>query len=366
LDFTLDEPIDAFTVEAIETVVQEWAACTNAGDQLRAYTLLTDDYAQQGPVGASRDEARTMLATSPVPVSPEAAVSVGSAHDARVFPDGQAGATFATIGVRDPGEALTVFMLFEQPDGRWRIDGMTGVVAPAPTAPVWDYRVVAEYPHDTGAYTQGLVISDGQLFEGTGQWEESELRRVDLETGEVLQSHPLDPELFGEGIVVLADRIYQLTWQAGICFVYDRETFELLETFTYSGEGWGLTTDGERLIMSDGGSRLVFRDPDTFAVLNSVIVQDGGLPVSYLNELEYIDGEVWANIWQTDHIVHIDPATGNVTGWIDLTGLLPSDYPRAEDAEVLNGIAYDSETGRVFVTGKYWPAVFEIELVPPE
>ncbi len=189
---------------------------------------------------------------------------------------------------------------------------------------------------------------------------------MDLETGEVLQAHALDEEYFGEGIAVVGDRIYQLTWQSGVCFVYDRETFEVLETFSYTGEGWGLTTDGERLIMSDGSSRLVFRDPDTFAVLNSVIVQDGGLPVSYLNELEYIDGEVWANIWQTDHIVHIDPATGNVTGWIDLTSLLPSDYPRAEDAEVLNGIAYDSETGRVFVTGKYWPAVFEIELVPPE
>ncbi|MDQ4045306.1 MAG: glutaminyl-peptide cyclotransferase, partial [Chloroflexota bacterium] len=222
------------------------------------------------------------------------------------------------------------------------------------------------YPHDTDAFTQGLVRIDDTLYEGTGQEGESELRRVDLETGEVLQARPLDEELFGEGIVVLGDRIYQLTWQAGICFVYDRETFDLLETFTYSGEGWGLTTDGERLIMSDGSSRLEFRDPETFSVIGHVDVQDGGLPVSYLNELEYIDGEVWANVFTTNRIVRVGPATGNVTGWLDLTGLLPSDHPQAEDADVLNGIAYDAETGQLFVTGKDWPLLFEIELVPPE
>lgn len=235
---------------------------------------------------------------------------------------------------------------------------------PASDVPVWGYRVVAEYQHDTGAYTQGLVLIDGTLYEGTGLTGQSELRRVELETGEVLQARPLDDEYFGEGVAVLGDRIYQLTWQAGVCFVYDRETFELLETFTYPGEGWGLTTDGERLIMSDGSDRIEFRDPETFAVLGSVAVRDGGLPVSNLNELEYIDGEVWANVYQTDRIVRIDPATGNVTGWLDLTGLLPEDHPGAEDAEVLNGIAYEPETGQLLVTGKDWPLLFEIELVP--
>lgn len=234
-----------------------------------------------------------------------------------------------------------------------------------PPAPVWGYRVLETYPHDPNAYTQGLVFIDGTLYEGTGEWGESELRRVDLETGEVLESHPLDDEYFGEGIVVMGDRIYQLTWKAGVAFVYDRETFERLETFTYTGEGWGLTTDGERLIMSDGSDRLVFRDPETFEALGSVEVRDAGQPVTRLNELEYIDGEVWANVYQTDWIARIDPATGDVTGWIDMRGLKPAGDPRWEHVDVLNGIAWDPESGRLLVTGKDWPAMFEIELVPP-
>lgn len=235
---------------------------------------------------------------------------------------------------------------------------------PAP-APVWGFRVVATYPHDPNAYTQGLVFIDGVLYEGTGQWGESELRRVDLDSGSVVQSHKLADEYFGEGIVLLNDRIYQITWKAGIAFVYDRETFEQISSFTYQGEGWGLTTDGDRLIMSDGSNRLTFRDPETFEVLDTVEVQADGQPVPRLNELEYIDGEVWANIYQTDWIVRIDPESGEVVGWLDMRGLKPADDPRWANVDVLNGIAWDADGGRLFVTGKDWPELFEIELVPP-
>ena len=230
-----------------------------------------------------------------------------------------------------------------------------------PTAPVYGYRIVNEYPHDRTAFTQGLVYADGDLYEGTGRYGESTLRRVDLESGDVLQSYALDPRHFGEGIAVLGDRIYQLTWQTKTAFVYDRETFAPLGTFGYPTEGWGLTTDGERLIMSDGTSKLVFRDPETFAEVGSVVVQDDDQPIPYLNELEYIDGEVWANVWRTDVIVRIDPGTGRVNSWINLTDLLNRGEQRAD---VLNGIAHDSATGRIFVTGKLWPRLFEIEPDP--
>ncbi len=229
---------------------------------------------------------------------------------------------------------------------------------------IWGFRVVATYPHDPEAYTQGLVFIDGMLYEGTGQWGESELRRVDLETGRIVHSHVLNDEHFGEGIVVLDDRIFQITWKAGIAFVYDRESFEQVGTFTYDGEGWGLTTDGERLIMSDGSNRLTFRDPETFEALDVVEVHDAGQPVTLLNELEYIDGEVWANVYQTDWVVRIDPSSGTVIGWVDLNGLKQVDDPRWADAGVLNGIAWDADSGRLFVTGKDWPELFEIELVP--
>lgn len=232
------------------------------------------------------------------------------------------------------------------------------------TTPVAGYRVVADFPHDPDAYTQGLSYVDGVLYEGTGLEGESTLRRVDLATGAVLQRHDLDPVHFGEGIAVVDDRIYQLTWQTNTCFVYDRATFELVETFGYPTEGWGLTTDGERLIMSDGTDRLTFRDPATFAELGAVDVTDGDEPVPYLNELEYIAGEVWANVYQTDYIARIDPATGRVTGWIDLTGLLPEEDQQEREVGVLNGITHDAASGRLFVTGKLWPKLFEIELVP--
>jgi glutaminyl-peptide cyclotransferase len=230
--------------------------------------------------------------------------------------------------------------------------------------PTFGYRVVTEYPHDRRAFTQGLAYVDGVLYEGTGLYGESTVRRVDLATGEVLQAVRLSKEYFGEGIAVLGDRIYQLTWENGVCIVLDRETFELQEAFTYQTEGWGLTTDGERLIMSDGTNRLFIRDPETFAELDTIDVFDGPRAISNLNELEIVDGEIWANVWQTDRIVRIDPETGHVTGWIDLSGLLSEKDRERHPVDVLNGIAYDPETDRLFVTGKLWPKLFEIEIVP--
>ena len=230
--------------------------------------------------------------------------------------------------------------------------------------PMFGYRVVTEYPHDRHAFTQGLAYVDGVLYEGTGLYGESTLRRDDLETGEVLQEVGLSKEYFGEGIAVLGDRIYQLTWKNGVCVVYDRQTFELRDAFTYQTEGWGLTTDGERLIMSDGTNRLFVRDLETFAELDTIDVYDGAHAIWNLNELEVVDGEIWAKVWQTDRIARIDPETGQVTGWIDLTGLLSESDRDRHPVDVLNGIAYDPHTDRLFVTGKLWPKLFEIEVVP--
>lgn len=227
----------------------------------------------------------------------------------------------------------------------------------------YTYRVLATLPHDRRAFTQGLIFEDGFFFEGTGLLGQSTLRRVEPQTGAVVQAIDLPPDVFGEGITSLNGKLYQLTWQSNIGFVYDRETFELLQTFQYSSEGWGLTDDGEQLIMSDGTSTLRFLDPVTLAETRQVKVQAEGVPVSRLNELEYVDGRVLANVWQTDLIALIDPQDGRVHGWIDLTGLLdPGD--KTLPVDVLNGIAYDAEGDRLFVTGKWWPKIFQIELVP--
>lgn len=226
----------------------------------------------------------------------------------------------------------------------------------------YGYEVVASYPHDPNAYTQGLQYIDETLYEGTGLYGQSSLRRVDLESGEVEQQINLDSQYFGEGIYVLDDQIYQLTWQSNVAFLYDRDSFALLDNFEYPTEGWGLTYDGQDLLMSDGSSTIYRRDPETFAEVGRIIVLDGDNPVNMLNELEYIDGQIWANIWLTDEIVIIDPDNGKVVGRVDMTGLLPSED--AANAEVLNGIAYDEENDRIFVTGKLWPTLFEIELVP--
>lgn len=231
---------------------------------------------------------------------------------------------------------------------------------PTPTA--YTYTVVATYPHDSDAYTQGLVYDDGALLEGTGRFGHSTLRRVTLETGVVEQQIDLDPRVFGEGIAVIDDAIVQLTWQSGIGYVWDAETLTPRTTFAYPTEGWGLTTDGDRLIMGDGTSRLYTLDPESFAQSPLVDVRDEHGPVERLNELEMVDGHVYANVWQTDLIVIIDPETGHVTGRIDLTGLLDPG-PGDPDA-LLNGIAYDATERRLFVTGKLWPALFEIDVVP--
>jgi glutamine cyclotransferase len=227
---------------------------------------------------------------------------------------------------------------------------------------LYTYEVVATYPHDPQAFTQGLVLDEGVLYEGTGIRGRSELRRVELETGTVLQSTALDDALFGEGITVVEDRIVQLTWTSGSGFVYDRESFARTRTFRYPGEGWGLTHDGTQLIMSDGTSSLFLLDLDTFERRESVAVTDDGEPVNDLNELEYIQGKVFANVWQTDRIAVIELLTGEVEAWIDLSGLLPPE-DRA-GANVLNGIAWDPSTGHLLVTGKLWPTLFEIRLVP--
>ncbi len=226
----------------------------------------------------------------------------------------------------------------------------------------YSYRVKAVLPHDRRAFTQGLVFEDGIFYEGTGLYARSSLRKVTPETGAVLQQENLAPNLFGEGITVWGDKIIQLTWKARKGFVYDKNTFERLKTFSYPTEGWGITHDDTRLIMSDGTATLYFWDPETLAEIGKITVTDGGAPVVRLNELEYINGEIYANIWQTNRIARINPNTGQVTGWIDLTGLLSAE-DIAEPVDVLNGIAFDADNNRLFVTGKLWPKIFEIELV---
>src|ERR1043165_2664694 len=231
-------------------------------------------------------------------------------------------------------------------------------------APVkYGYEIVHIYPHDPGAFTQGLVFINGKLFEGPGQEGPSSLREVDLETGHVLKKVDVPEPYFAEGIALLNNKIYQLTWQHQIGFIYNADTFEQVGKFNYTGEGWGLTTDGHSLILSDGSNRIRFLDPDSFQVTKTIAVLDGNLPVKKLNDLEYVNGEIYANIWHDNRIVTIDPQTGHINGWIDLTGLLPPGDVQDEEA-VLNGIAYDQTGNRLFVTGKLWPRLFEIKLKP--
>lgn len=219
------------------------------------------------------------------------------------------------------------------------------------------------YPHDRSAYTQGLVYIDGYLYEGTGMNGQSSLRKVNIETGEVLQRHDLGSEYFGEGIALLEGKLFQLTWKNEVGFVYDRSTFALERMFRYPGEGWGLTHDGKRLIMSDGSATIRFIDPHKLEEIARIDVRDGDTPVRNLNELEWVRGEVWANVWTTNRIVCFSPKTGQVTAWIHLNGLL-SDGDRMQQVDVLNGIAYDPKNDRIFVTGKWWPKLFEIRVAP--
>ncbi|UCG13987.1 MAG: glutaminyl-peptide cyclotransferase [Deltaproteobacteria bacterium] len=228
--------------------------------------------------------------------------------------------------------------------------------------PVYTYKIVNTFPHDPNAFTQGLVFKGGVIYEGTGLLGRSELRKVDLVTGDVLQHRNLPAYLFGEGVTAYENRLIQLTWKAGVGLVYDRASFGLIKEFRYSTEGWGITHDGKRLIMSDGTSTLRFLDPQTFAEIGLIEVYDRTDPVIKLNELEYVQGEVFANVWRTDLIARIAPETGRVVGWIDLAGLLkPED--RIPATGVLNGIAYDPANDRLFVTGKLWPKLFEIKPV---
>lgn len=232
---------------------------------------------------------------------------------------------------------------------------------PPETIAFYTYQVVQEFPHDPEAFTQGLVVDAGFLYEGTGLRGESSIRKVSLETGEAVQIKKLPSSYFGEGIAVQGDQLIQLTWKSKVGFVYALDTFERIGDFSYLGEGWGLTHDGERFIMSDGTARLRFLDLDTFDTIGQVYVRYGDEPVVHLNELEYIDGYVYANVWQEDRIAIINPESGYVEGWVDMSGLLTAEEQRNTD--VLNGIAYDKEAGRIFVTGKKWPKLFEITLI---
>lgn len=236
-------------------------------------------------------------------------------------------------------------------------------VPPQVTEPTrYTYRIQAAYPHSTEAYTQGLQYADGRLWEGTGQYGRSAIFSYALDGSDRRQHSTLPAGEFGEGITLLGDRLYQLTWESNTCHVYDRATHRKVRDFRYTGEGWGLTTDGEKLYMSNGTATIYRLDPATFRREASITVTLRGEPVNYLNELEWIEGELWANIYTTDRIVRIDPRTGVVEGIVDLTGLLPAEE-RTPQTDVLNGIAYDAAAKRIFVTGKLWPKIYEIELI---
>ena len=225
------------------------------------------------------------------------------------------------------------------------------------------YRVVHAYPHDQQAFTQGLVYIDGRLYESTGKEGRSSLREEDLESGRILRMSLVPDKYFAEGLTDWKNTLVQLTWQSHVALVYDRTTFHLLRTFTYPEQGWGLTHDAKSLILSDGSATLHFFDPETFRETRRITVKDKGKPVTELNELEYIHGQIYANVWHTDRIARISPASGRVLGWINLKGLMPRSQ-LTDDEAVLNGIAYDAAHDRLFVTGKLWPKIFEITLIP--
>ena len=242
---------------------------------------------------------------------------------------------------------------------------------PAPAAstrtPTYTYEVVRTYPHDVGAFTEGLLFHEGRLFEGSGDTLSSFIREVDLPTGRAIRHRDLKGRdkrgeaYFGEGIIITGDNLIELTWKSEVAFIYDWKTFEPKGQFTYQGEGWAFTSNGDSLIMSNGSSAIVYRDPKTFAITRTITVTDHDVPVPKINELEWVKGEIYANVWESNQIVRIDPATGKVLGWIDLTDILRKE-DRTGKEDVLNGIAYDAKTDRLFVTGKFWPKMFEIKL----
>lgn len=229
--------------------------------------------------------------------------------------------------------------------------------------PVFGYKIVNTYPHNRASFTQGLVFDKGILYESTGLNGRSAVKIVDIKTGKSLKSHELPSKYFGEGIAVVDNKIIQLTWRSKMGFVYNKETLKLIKKFSYQTQGWGITYDGKYLIISDGSATLYFMDPNTFKVIGTLEVYGDSGKVSKLNELEYIDGEIYANIWGEEKIARISPKTGRVTAWIDLSGLL-SDKDSELRIDVLNGVAFNSENGNLYVTGKLWPKLFEIELVP--
>lgn len=261
------------------------------------------------------------------------------------------------VALRNSRLALGFCLLSLMPGG-----GRCSQAAEAPGVPEYTFKVIKTFPHDPEAYTQGLVYHDGFLYEGTGLTGRSSLRKIRLETGEVVQRVDLPPDLFGEGITILKNEIVQVTWKSQIGFVYDLDNFQQLRQFSYPGEGWGLTTNGREIFMSDGTAAIRVLDGATLREKRRFTVRDGATPVTDLNELEFVRGEIFANVWHTDRIARISPQTGKVVGWIDLTGILSPVFRRDQEA-VLNGIAYDPGANRLFVTGKLWPKIFQIELV---
>nr|WP_153866733.1 MULTISPECIES: glutaminyl-peptide cyclotransferase [Myxococcaceae] len=241
--------------------------------------------------------------------------------------------------------------------------GRTAAPAAPGPAPVAGYRVVNSFPHDPQAFTEGLVYRNGHLYESTGLEGRSSVREVTLETGVIVRRHNLDPQYFGEGLALMSGRLFQLTWKTQQGFLYDAASLQPAGGFTYAGEGWGLTDDGTSLIQSNGTATLRFLDPVSFAVQRELVVKDAGREVKDLNELEYIKGELWANVWLTERIARIDPASGQVKGWVDLKGL-PLVEHRTGNEDVHNGIAYDAAADRILVTGKYWARIYEIQVVP--
>ena len=230
--------------------------------------------------------------------------------------------------------------------------------------PVYSYTIINTYPHDSDAFTQGLAIENEVLFEGTGLYGKSALRKVDLRSGQSLEIRVLPAQFFGEGLTVFRDKIIQLTWKSKIALIYDKKSFKLLKKFNYPFDGWGITHNGNQLITSDGTDILRIFDPETLQELNHIRVFDNNGPVTHLNELEYVQGEIYANVWFTDRIARISPETGRVVGWIDLEGIMDDRIGKRSADAVLNGIAYDEKNQRLFVTGKLWPKLFEIKLIP--
>lgn len=239
----------------------------------------------------------------------------------------------------------------------------SNAATPPAATPTYDYQIIRSYPHDPKAFTQGLFYRDGFLYESTGRLGQSTVRKVRLDTGEVLARAYFPSQVFGEGITDWHDRIVALTWFSQVGFVLDLQSLTVMRRFPYAGEGWGLTHDDRQLIMSDGTPELRFLDPTTLSEVRRLPVTADGVPVKLLNELEWVDGEIFSNIWQSDLIARIDPASGRVVGWIDLTGLLPQSDRKQRTVDVLNGIAYDRVGKRLFVTGKLWPRLYEIQLV---